>query len=40
MGQGEPATVTATYPASLTIMGIRFLPSGFSLSQTITQYEY
>lgn len=40
MGQGEPVTVTATYPATLTVMGIRFLPSGFLLSQTITQYEY
>jgi Flp pilus assembly protein TadG len=40
MGQGEPVTVTATYPAAMTIMGIRFLPSGFLLSQTITQYEY
>lgn len=40
MGQGQPVTVTATYPASLTIVGIRFLPSGFLLSQSITQYEY
>jgi Flp pilus assembly protein TadG len=40
MGAGEPATLTATYPAALTIMGVKFLPNGFLLSQTSTQYVY
>lgn len=40
MGGGQPVSVTATYPGSLTIVGIHFLPNGFLLSQTITQYEY
>jgi Flp pilus assembly protein TadG len=38
--QGEAATVTATYPASLVVMGVNFFATGAKFSQTSTVYVY
>jgi Flp pilus assembly protein TadG len=35
-----PATVTASYPASLLIYGRNFFATGANISQTVTIYEY
>jgi Flp pilus assembly protein TadG len=40
LSSGTPVTVTATYPANLQIYGVNFLPSGWNLSATVTEYEY
>ncbi len=37
--QGDPVTVTATYPISLPIMNFK-TSSGWVLSATVTEYEY
>jgi Flp pilus assembly protein TadG len=38
--QGQPATVQATYPASLLIFGKNYLATGATITQTTTVYEY
>jgi hypothetical protein len=37
--QGEPVTVSATYPCNLQISGVK-LASGCQLAATVTEYEY
>jgi Flp pilus assembly protein TadG len=37
--QGEPVTVTATYPCNLTVYGINYAPSCLLHAQ-VTEYEY
>jgi Flp pilus assembly protein TadG len=39
LAQGEPVTVTATYPCALPIYGTRF-SAGCQLSAKVTEYEY
>jgi Flp pilus assembly protein TadG len=38
--QGEPTSVTATYPCNLSFYGVNYDPGGCTLSATSSEYEY